>query len=294
LVTIQAIKGAELAFIIVVNLPATLHIQAEIVVFMGGERQACAYVAVAPLNRGWAALADFDAAAVAQVRFFAIEQAAAYLQTQQTVDQRATGVEAGVAGIAEVPVFLIGVVLGDRTTPLAGNFLGDDIDHTAHGIGAVQGRHRSANHFDALDGRERRHKAGGGLTKAVGGYVTRSILPATVDQNERVLAVHAANADIQAAGLAGTLADIDTFYITQGLSQVVVALLLQIFLTDHTDARRCLRDLLLEARGTDDGVAQRQWVGVGERVEAAANQGTGQGRAGEGGEHAVRLLGVKS
>src|SRR5690606_28801102 len=208
--------------------------------------------------------------------------------------ERAAGIHAGAAGVAVIAVLLKGVVQSDRSAPLVRDFLGDDIDHTTHGIRAIKRGHRAADHFDALDGRQGWHEAGTGFVKTIGRDVASRVLTTAVDQDQGVVAGHAAHADIKTAGLTSTLANVYPFDFIQRLGQVAVALLLQIFLTDHTDARRRLRDLLLEARGTDDGVAQRQWVGVGERVEAAANQGTGQGRAGEGGEHAVRLLGVKS
>src|SRR5690606_3921413 len=143
------------------------------------------------------------------------------------------------------------------------NLLSDDVDNAAHGVGTIQGRHRATNYFDTLDGRQRRHKAGGGLTKAVGGYVTRSVLPATVDKDQRVFALHPADADVQPARLAGALADINPFHIAQRLRQVVVALLLQIFLADHADARWCVGDLLLEAGSTDNHGVQIYRIVIG-------------------------------
>src|SRR5690606_8424673 len=114
--------------------------------------------------------------------------------------------------------------------PLGRDLFGDDVDYAAHGIGAVQGVHRAADHFDSLDGRQRRHEAGGGFTKTVGGDVACGILPAAVDQDQGVLALHAAHADVQAAGLAGALAHIDAFHVFQRLGDAAVHTFLPQFL----------------------------------------------------------------
>lgn len=87
---VQAVEGAELAFVIVVCLPSTLDIQREVVVLVRGQGQAGADVLVATVDGRGAALADVDAIAVAKVRLLAIKQAAADLQTEQAVDQRTT------------------------------------------------------------------------------------------------------------------------------------------------------------------------------------------------------------
>ena len=79
---VQAIEGAELAFVVVVCLPSTLDIQREVVVLVRGQGQAGADVLVAAIDGRGAALADINAIAVTQIRLLAIEQAAADLQTE--------------------------------------------------------------------------------------------------------------------------------------------------------------------------------------------------------------------
>ncbi len=286
---ILAIKAAELTFVVVVDLATTFHVQAEIVILVRGQAQAGAQVMRAALDRRGAALAHFDAVAVAQVGRFAIEQASAQLQAQQAIDQRATGVDAGVAGIAEVAVFLVGVVLRQRSGPFLGHLAGNDVDHAAHGVRTIERRHRAADDFDAFDGRQWRHEAGGRFVEAVGRDIARRVLTAPVDKDQGVLARHAADADIQSAGLARALADVDTFHVAQSLRQVVVALLLQIFTADDADARRCFGDLLFEAGGADDRVVERDRRVLGQGRPAAADHGAGQGSTCEGDRHAGSL-----
>ena len=49
----------------------------------------------------------------------------------------------------------------ERTGPLFAVFAGDDVDHTTQGIGAVQGGHGAAHHFNAVNGADRGHPVGG-------------------------------------------------------------------------------------------------------------------------------------
>lgn len=259
---------------------------------MRRERQSGAEVGVASFHRRRTALADGAVVIEAQVGFAAIVDAAAYSQAQQAIDQRAAGVQAGLTGVAIVAVVLIGMVHAQRATPFGGDFLGDDVHHTTHGIGAVQGRHRATDHFDALDGRHRRHEAGGGFVEAIGSDVACGVLPAAIDQDQCVLAGQAADADVQAAGLSGALTHIDAFDVFQCLRQVAVALLLQVLLADHADARRRFGDLLFETGGTDDRVVERDRFGLGVGRQAAADQGAGQGGTCEGDGHAGSLCAV--
>ena len=61
-------------------------------------------------------------------------------------------------------------------SPFLGHLAGDDVDHAAHGVRAIQGRHRPTNHLDAFDGGHRRHEAGGGFVETIGGDVARGVL----------------------------------------------------------------------------------------------------------------------
>ena len=283
---VQAVEGAELAFVVVVCLPSTLDIQREVMVLMRGQSQAGADVLVATIDGRGAALADINAIAVTQIRLLAIKQATADLQAEQAVDQRTTGVDTGVAGVAEVAILLVGVILCHRAGPLLADLAGDDVDYPAHGVGAVERRHRATDHFDALDGRQRRHEAGGGFVEAVWRDIACGVLSTAVDEDQGVLAGHAANADVEPAGLAGALADVDAFHVAQCLRQVVVALLLQVFTADDADAGRCFGDLLFEAGGADDRVVERDRRVLGESRPAAADHGAGQGGTCVGDRHA--------
>src|SRR5690606_18824971 len=82
------------------------------------------------------------------------------LQAQDILDQRYVEVGTGLPGIF---IELVGlgrhrVFGGDAAAQLVRHLLGDDIDHAAHGIGAVQGRCWAADDLDALDGLERREE----------------------------------------------------------------------------------------------------------------------------------------
>src|SRR5690606_30865508 len=105
--------------------------------------------------------------------------------------------------------------------------------------------------------------------------IASGILPATVDQDQSVLAGHATDADVESAGLAGALAHVDTFHILKRFGQVAVRLLLQLFLADHTDARRSLGNLLFKARSTDNHGVQVYRIVIGEGRQAAAEKGDG-------------------
>ncbi|MCY1357337.1 hypothetical protein D9M69_438260 [compost metagenome] len=276
-----AVQGAELAVVVVVALATALEVQGEVVVFVRGEGQAAADGVVLALDRGGAAFADGGVVVEFQVRGAAVVQAAAHVHAQQAIDQRTAAVEARLAGVAEVAILLDGVLQGQGAAPFAADLLGDDVDHAAHGVGSIEGRHRPADHLDALDGGHRRHEAGGGFVEAVGSDVAGGILPAAVDQDQGVVARQAADADVQTAGLAGALAHVDAFHILQRLGQVAVALLLQVFLADHADARRRLGDLLFVAGGGDHRVGQLEGFGGGAaQLEGAGEaDGTGQQRA---------------
>src|SRR5690606_17033862 len=169
--------------------------------------------------------------------------------------------------------------------PFFSHLLGDDIDHAAHRIRTVQSGHRAANYFDAFDSGQWRHETGRGFIETVGGNVAGGILSTTIDQNQRVLARHPADTDVQTAGFTSALTYIDPLYITQRMCQAVVALLLQILLTDDTDACRRFGYLLLEARGSDDGIGEanrfvvRQGHAAGQQAQAADKGVVGKGRS---------------
>ena len=272
-VAAPAIQGAELAVAVLVHLAALLDIQRHLVQLVGGQGQACAPVGVASFHGGSAAAADHRAVIEAQVRSAALADAAANGQAQAVGGQRAGHVHVGAGGGAVAGVFLEGVVQAHRAHPGVGHAAGDDVDHAADGVRPVQGRHRSADHLDALDRRQRRHEAVGGFAKPVRGDVATVVLAAAVHQHQGVGAGHAADADVQAAGLAGALVDVHAFHVAKGLGQVGVLLALKLLAADHADACRRVGDLLLEARGGHHH---------GVEIDRIACAGVSRDRGGEG------------
>ncbi len=174
----------------------------------------------------------------------------------------------------------------NRRGPLLADLAGDDVDHPAERIGAVEGGHRTADDFDPLDRRGRRHEAGGGFTEAVGGDVAGSILAAAVDEDQCVFAGHAADADVQSSGLAGVAVHVHAFDVLQCFGDAAEALFLQFFPSDHADARWRLGDLLFEAGGADNHAVQRDRRRLGHDAKAAAEQRGGKCGTGKGNEHA--------
>src|SRR5690606_36613269 len=152
------------------------------------------------------ALADIAAIIEGDIPCIALIKAAAQSYAGTILDPPGAAAAVGASALAVVAVFLENVVHGSGGTPLVPHFLGDEIEHTAHGFGAVQGSHGPAAHLDAFNARHRRHEAGGGLAEAVGRDVARRILTASIDQDQGVLTGHAAQADVQTAGFAGALA----------------------------------------------------------------------------------------
>src|SRR5699024_5242872 len=101
----------------------------------------------------------------------------------------------------------------------------DDADDTAHGVGAVQRRHRPADDFDALD---RLHGRQPALldARAIGiGPGFARVLALAVDQDHGVFRRHAANADVAVAAAAG---DDDTRHVANGIGDILEGLLLQL------------------------------------------------------------------
>ena len=79
---------------------------------------------------------------------------------------------------------------------------GDDVDDAAHGIGAVEAAHGPADHLDALDVLGRQV---GEIELAVGGVVGLD----AVDQDQRVVALGAADAHLGEVAEAAAAADGD-------------------------------------------------------------------------------------
>src|SRR5690606_34815496 len=147
-----AVQITQLTVIIVVDLAATFKIQGKIMVFMRSEGEAGANRVVTAFNRRCTTFADGAVVIETQIRGAAVIQTGTYGQPHHPLNHRATGIQTGLAGIAIITVFLEGMIQADRTSPLAGDLLGNDVDHTAHRIGAVESGHWATDHLDTLNG----------------------------------------------------------------------------------------------------------------------------------------------
>src|SRR5690606_30553962 len=136
------------------------------------------------------------------------------------------------------------------------DFARDDVNDAAHGVGTIKGGHGAANDFDALNGGDRRHEAVRGGPEAVRGGVTGHILATAVDQDQCVIAGHAAEADAQAAGLAGATVYVNAFDTRKRFAEVAELLGFQFLATYYGDRSRSFLDVLLETGGGDDHVVE--------------------------------------
>ena len=115
--------------------------QHEFMVFIGREPQA----QIAGLALGLAKAVQHGVFLAALIR-------APELQTQSVGDQWAGQIEITLIGVACFARILKSMLSRDRTRPVFGYFAGNDIDHAAHGFGAIQRRHGAAHDFNALNG----------------------------------------------------------------------------------------------------------------------------------------------
>ncbi|KAG1205220.1 hypothetical protein G6F35_011778 [Rhizopus arrhizus] len=207
----QAVQRAGLAFAVVVLLPRDVVVQPQLVVIVDAEVQAHAGVPVGVGHR-LATATEADAAlpqaAVGQgqcvplrIGGFGVVVAAAYRQAEAILDQWAAEVNVGGACIAELVVLLHGEALGERAVPAVLVAAGDDVDDAAHRIRAVQGGHRAAYHFDALDGIQRRQVGELAAAEVVRVQLADVALAAAIDQYQGVLGGQAAHRDGGAAVL---------------------------------------------------------------------------------------------
>src|SRR5690606_9284582 len=181
-------------------------------------------------------------------RVAAVKHAAAQGDAELVGDDGAAQVEIRLAGVAGVTILLEPGFQPDRTAPFLRHLAGDDVHDATHGIGPVQRGHRAADHFDALDGREGRDEAGRGVAETVGRDVARRVLTATVDQNQRVFAGHAADADVQIARLAGCAAYVDALDVAKCVGQIDERFLFKVFTRHYRDRGRRRLDFLFETR----------------------------------------------
>ncbi len=181
-----------------------------------------------------------------------MEYAATQRQAQHIPDDRPLRKAIHRLDIAEPVITLDRAFRRRGADPAVPDLAGDDVDHAAHRIRPVKGRHRPAHHFDPVDRGKGRQEAGGRLAKAIGRHPARRILAAAIDQDQRIVARHAADGDVEAAGLARFAADVHALHILQGFGQAAEPLFLQFLTPQHGDAGRRLDDILLIARRGDD------------------------------------------
>src|SRR5690606_35087615 len=168
---------------------------------------------------------------------------------------------------------LEGATQGERSGPGIERLPGDDVDHPAHRVGTVQGRHRPADHLDALDRVQRRDVVELVAAEVVRVDVAVVVLAAAVDEDQGVVRAHAAQRDGALAGLVAGFADVHALQVAHRVEQGDVRALREVLAGDHADAGRCVDDLLLDAgRGDHHGV-EIDRIGGGRR--------RGQGRRGE-------------
>ncbi len=107
-----------------------------------------------PVQHAVQALVDDAARAVGagEVHFVGIGAGVGRAQAQAQVLRERTGhVDAQLIGVAALGILGPSVAGVGRSAPRRGDLAGDDVDDAAHGVGAVERRHRPAHHFDALD-----------------------------------------------------------------------------------------------------------------------------------------------
>src|SRR5690606_29110926 len=152
--------------------------------------------------------------------------------------------EVELAVIAELAVLLHGTVEVDRTVPGVADLPGDDVDHAAERIGAIEGGSGAADDLDALDGLWRRHVAEGVAAEVVRIDAAVVVLALAVDQEQGVFAGEAAHADAALASLVTRGADVDAFLVFQHVQEVDVRPGKELILRDDGDAGRGVGDLL--------------------------------------------------
>ena len=90
--------------------------------------------------------------------------------------------------------------------------------------------------------------------KAVRVDVAMVVLAAAVDQDQRIVGPHAADADRALAGLVRRLADVDALNVAHRVDQRHIGALAQFIGGHHGDAGGRVGDLLFKARGGDDDI----------------------------------------
>ena len=144
-------------------------------------------------------------------------------------------------------MFLNGGIGSDGTGPFRADFFGDDIHHAAQRIRTVEGRHWAAHHFDTFDGVNRDPVQ---VEVVVAENGVSRVNAFTVDENQGVAAVQAANAD--ALTVIPLVGELDARHFFQHIFQVLHRLALQVFLGNDADARGGILYALFGSRRRHD------------------------------------------
>ncbi|MNP13420.1 hypothetical protein D3C76_1057010 [compost metagenome] len=204
------------------------------------------------------------------------------------VGERAVEAEAHALGGAFVTVLGKVLVNGHVAVGFARGLLGDDVDHPAHGPGAIAGRGRATDHFDALD-LVGRHPVGitarVALASPAVAHRTAAADRLAIDQDQGVFRAHAADVDlpvVAALATGGVAGQVDSRHGADDLRQVVGRrAFLDVLGGDDRHARRLLG--FFQCSGHHVLAFQldgRRLVGGG--LHGAAQQAAGQQQ--EGGE----------
>ncbi|MNO53188.1 hypothetical protein D3C76_436260 [compost metagenome] len=245
-VALAAVAGAGFEAVLIVELPAQQAVDVLVAHAFAASRQRTV------------GMAGVD------VQVVGIGLGQATVQAEPKVfGEPAAQVEVGAAAGTLSAVFGHLRVQADAALELIGRALGDDVDHPAHGAGAVTRRRRPAQDLDALD-RFGRHPVGfaTGVTVAVPA-VAHGVTGAgrlAVDEDQGVFRPHAAQVDLPvvAARTAGAVAgQVDPGLATDQLGQVIARrVTLDVFFGDDRRTQ-CLPRLAL---GGDEGVLDDQGI----------------------------------
>ena len=157
-----------------------------------------------------------------------------------------------------------------RPGPFLADFFGNNVDHPTERIGAVQGRHRAAHHFDTFDGI---HRDPVKVEVVVAKDGVPRVDALAVNQDQCIAAAQTADAD--AFAVIPFVGELDPGHIAQYVFQVLDRLALQILLSDDADARRRVFDALFSRRG---GHHQRFFIHVGQGRKRQRYDGRRQSR----------------
>ncbi|MNN01642.1 hypothetical protein D3C81_1142680 [compost metagenome] len=156
--------------------------------------------------------------------------------------------------------------------PLWLGLAGDDVDHAAHGLGAVERRHGATDQFDALHLVDR-HPAV--LVIRVADHVVGGGNAPAVDQHQRVPILHAADADVLPPAHLATAQD-DARQAAQRLQQVGRALGLDFLGTDHGHRRRRVCHGMFALAGGDGRRIELERIGRERRNGGHGGKNSGQ------------------